>query len=166
MCSWQATCSPSEAGRLMLSRASHHSTRPALILVGYKSTGSDLYGGVERAASPEGPVHSTQNSLLGSCKKCQVERVDGGIAGDAMLWHTAVVHQALQGAVLRCLWVARPCSNPLAGTAEWARERTGDAARDLPLLHSVSCNDPEAFWGAVLRCLRIRFAQPPARSAI
>ncbi|KAK9822001.1 hypothetical protein WJX81_007477 [Elliptochloris bilobata] len=49
------------------------------------------------------------------------------------------------------------------GPAEWERGRTGDPAHDLPLLHRVSCQDSEAFWGAVLRRLRIRFARDPDR---
>jgi len=64
---------------------------------------------------------------------------------------------------VRC--AAPTWSLPRQGPEAWASGRTGDAARDLPLLHAASCEDPEAFWGAVLRRLRVRFTRQPARCA-
>jgi len=50
------------------------------------------------------------------------------------------------------------------GDAWWRRRRTGDAARDWPLLQRVSVQSPELFWSALLRdALRVRFDAPPTR---
>lgn len=46
----------------------------------------------------------------------------------------------------------------------WDALRTGDTAADWPLLHSVSCSNPDLFWTAVLsQHLRMQFSTPPAR---
>ena len=59
--------------------------------------------------------------------------------------------------------VAASLASPLQGDLCWEAHKTGDAAADWPLLHSVSCNNPDLFWTAVLTQLRVQFSTPPSR---
>ncbi|KAI8464379.1 MAG: hypothetical protein J3K34DRAFT_388561 [Monoraphidium minutum] len=45
----------------------------------------------------------------------------------------------------------------------WASQRSGHPATDFRLLQRVSCDNPEAFWAALLRELGVKFAAPPTR---
>eukprot|EP00884_Botryococcus_braunii_P002914 jgi/Botrbrau1/12623/Bobra.0169s0150.1 len=49
------------------------------------------------------------------------------------------------------------------GPPEWRRERSGDPARDLHLLHRISYEFPEHFWPPMMEQLRVRFRIPPTR---
>jgi hypothetical protein len=49
------------------------------------------------------------------------------------------------------------------GDMRWDAQHTGDTAADWPLLHSVSCSNPDVFWTAVLAQLRVQFSTPPTR---
>jgi hypothetical protein len=51
------------------------------------------------------------------------------------------------------------------GDLAWLQQRSGDPARDLPLLQRVSCDNPEGYWAAVLQQLRVSFQKPPHRWA-
>lgn len=99
-----------------------------------------------------------------------------------LLWSTSILHH-----VMHMAQVARCCTDPqrsaavavmticatlataphrptcLQGDMRWDAQRTGDTATDWPLLHSISCSNPDIFWTAVLAQLRIQFSTPPMR---
>lgn len=45
----------------------------------------------------------------------------------------------------------------------WRRDASGDPARDVALLHRLSCTLPEEVWPGVLQHLNLPFDTPPTR---